>query len=132
MLRINFSLKAFYAIAIAAGLSILYAAAGFMALEGMAEEVLENVLVPAWTFGFGTIIVFVEYWWRVKDPEATLTIWGARIKWYGIVLMGIGLYLFWDFAKNGEMLAELKQAGLFTAIATVVLFGLYTAKKKLN
>lgn len=130
MVFVRFSLKAFYVIAIALGISFIYGMAGFGFLEsGIGEEALGDVFMPSYVLGLGVIVALTEKWWRLSDPMATIHVWGLSVRFYGYALILLALYLFGDFIFVNGWNNELQSVILFTLVANGLCVGLYFLKK---
>lgn len=130
MVFVRFSIKAFYVVVIALFLSLIYGMVGFGIFESsIGEEKLDEVFMPSFVFGLGTLLVLTEKWWRLSDPMATIVLWGLSIRFYGYGLTLLGLYLFGDYIVQQGWNNDLQSIIIFTVIANAVLLALYFVKR---
>lgn len=130
---ITFTLKAFYVAGLALILSIVHAMVGFALFDGVVEEELMSaVLMPSWVFIFGFLVAFVEQWWRLRDPEATIEVWGISVRFYGYFISAIALYLFFDAFQTYGWISALQTSVSLTLGSVFVLLAAYFIKKALR
>lgn len=132
MVFFRFSLPAFYVALIAFALSFLWGMLGFLTLMPMVgnEDFLAEVFMPSWVFGFGVLLIIVEYWWRLSDSKATIVLWGIKISLFGYIIAGIGVVLFAQYIIENGLFHPMIYSLLFTATLSGILIMIYQQKKK--
>ncbi|MBI4975405.1 hypothetical protein HZC20_01890 [Candidatus Peregrinibacteria bacterium] len=84
-----------------------------------------EVFIPSYVVGFGILLVIVEAWWRLGDPEATVQILGLSTKVWGVLIALLGGYVFVDYVIKNGFTKEIGIAMGFTVVLNAIFIGIY-------
>ena len=128
---IRFRIKALYALAIAFGISFVWAMIAFgIFSSSVAEETLAAAIGPLWICMFGLTILLTDRYWHLPDPHADMFFALFSIKVWGILIALLGIFATFVSVQEVGFKGGFGNIMLFTLVSGALLVVLYAQLKK--